>query len=85
MQHRLDGFYFTFPLSNHEKLKNTLITQIDESKQIENNKPKADDYYSESISKLDWSWSKDFSRPTSTGGRDGRDRGIGGPGRRGLS
>lgn len=63
MQHRLDGFYFTFPLSNHEKLKNTLLTQIDESKQIENNKPKADDYYSESISKLDWSWSKDFSRP----------------------
>jgi hypothetical protein len=57
----LEAFAVIGPLSNHSELKASILNSIANDKQDE--LVAVDDYYTDAISKLDWSNAKDFTRP----------------------
>ena len=60
-KHQLDSFYLTFTMYDHLMYKNELLPLI------ENQEPEtyvaSDSYYTDSITKLDWQLSDNFTRP----------------------
>ena len=57
----LESFYTIGKLPNHNELKQQVLDSIDNS--YTDKLLMKDEYYSDSVSKLDWSKSQDFSRP----------------------
>jgi hypothetical protein len=60
-KNKLDSFFLTFRFSKHLEMKETVLTLIAE--QLPESLTTKDDYYSDSITNVDWSLSGDFSRP----------------------
>jgi len=57
----LESFYTIGKLPNHELLKHPILSLLDNAKT--DTLIMKDNYYSDSVSRLDWSQARDFSRP----------------------
>ena len=63
-KHKLDSFYLTFQFPKHLEMKETTLALIAEApEQSTETLSPTDEYNTDSITNLDWSLARDFSRP----------------------